>query len=284
MRQLEGKVAVITGAASGIGRALALRFAAERMKLALADVEPEPLEAVRSALANAGADVVAVRTDVSRGDEVEELARRTFEAFGTAHVVCNNAGVGLGGRAWEIAPADWSWIVGVNMWGVVHGIRSFVPRMIEQGEGHVVNTASVAGLLSAPGMAAYSATKQAVIAISECLHHDLALATGGNVRVSVLCPAWVKTNIADSERNRPLPADDEPARAISARERRIKERTRATVAAGMPPEEVADMVLRAIVEERFWVLTHPQTKSAIEARMRGILDETNPDSEAITDW
>jgi NAD(P)-dependent dehydrogenase (short-subunit alcohol dehydrogenase family) len=284
MRHLEGKVAVITGAASGIGRALAQRFAAERMKLALADVEPEPLEAVRSALASAGAEAIAVPTDVSRSDQLDELARRTFEAFGTAHVVCNNAGVGLGGRAWEISPADWSWIVGVNMWGVVHGIRSFVPRMVEQGEGHVVNTASVAGLVSAPGMAAYSATKQAVVAISECLHHDLALATGGTVRVSVLCPGWVKTNIADSERNRPPLSGNEPLRSLSARERRIRERTRATVAAGMPPEEVADKVLRAIVEERFWVLTHPITKGAIEARMRGILDETNPDSEAITDW
>lgn len=284
MQHLEGKVAVVTGAASGIGRALAERFASARMKLALADIEEEPLAAVRQSLATAGAEVIAVRTDVSRGDDVEALAQRTFEAFGTAHVVCNNAGVGVGGPAWQVAPAEWSWILGVNLWGVVHGIRAFVPRMIEQGEGHVVNTASIAGLLAAPGMAAYSATKQAVVAVSECLHHDLAIASGGNVGVSVLCPGWVKTRIADSNRNRPPSPDGQPAPAPSARERRIQDRMRGVVAAGIPPEEVAEKVLRAIVENRFWVLTHPKTKASVEARLRSILDESAPEFDALTEW
>jgi NAD(P)-dependent dehydrogenase (short-subunit alcohol dehydrogenase family) len=283
MAELDGKVAVVTGAASGIGRALAERFARERMKVVLADIEEGPLAVTREALAKSGAEVIAVRTDVSRGEEVEALAERTFEAFGTAHVVCNNAGVGVGGSAWQIEPADWNWILGVNLWGVVHGIRAFVPRMIEQEEGHVVNTASVAGLVSAPGMSAYSATKQAVIAVSECLHHDLTIATGGKVRVSVLCPGWVKTNIADSERNRPPSSDERAARARSLRDRRIRESMRATIAAGIPPEEVAESVLRAIVENRFWILTHPRSLDAVEARMRGILEGRAPDFESIKD-
>jgi NAD(P)-dependent dehydrogenase (short-subunit alcohol dehydrogenase family) len=284
MRQLAGKVAVVTGAASGIGRALAERFAREGMKLVLADIEDRPLDVARDALAKAGTEVIAVRTDVARSGEVEALAQRTFEAFGTAHVVCNNAGVGVGGPAWELEPADWDWILGVNLWGVVHGIRAFVPRMVQQKEGHVVNTASIAGLVSAPGMSAYCATKQAVVAISECLHHDVGLATDGKVGVSVLCPAWVKTNIADSDRNRPPSPRDGPIRARSARERMTQKWMRSTVAAGIAPEEVADKVLQAIVENRFWILTHPKTKGAVEARMRGILDDHAPEFDSIREW
>jgi NAD(P)-dependent dehydrogenase (short-subunit alcohol dehydrogenase family) len=282
--QLEGKVAVVTGAASGIGRALAERFARERMKVVLADIEEGPLAAARDALAQSGAEVLAVRTDVARGEQVEALAQRTFEAFGTAHVVCNNAGVGVGGPAWQIKPDDWEWILGVNLWGVIHGIRAFVPRMVEQDEGHVVNTASIAGLVVAPGMTAYCATKHAVVGVSECLLHDLTQATGGTVGVSVLCPAWVKTNIVDSHRNRPPPPAGASLPAPTARDRKIYEKTRATIAAGIAPEEVADKVLAAIVENRFWVLTHPKTKAGVEARMRGILDGTNPEFEGITDW
>ncbi|HTB71601.1 MAG TPA: SDR family NAD(P)-dependent oxidoreductase [Polyangiaceae bacterium] len=282
--QLEGKVAVVTGAASGIGRALAERFAREGMKVVLADIEEGPLAAARDALAQSGAQVLAVQTDVSRGEQVEALAQRTFEAFGTAHVVCNNAGVGVGGPAWQIKPDDWEWILGVNLWGVIHGIRAFVPRMVEQEEGHVVNTASIAGLVAAPGMAAYCGTKHAVVGVSECLLHDLTQATGGKVGVSVLCPAWVRTNIADSERNRPPAPEGTARRAPTARDRKIYEKTRATIAAGIPAEEVADKVLAAVVENRFWVLTHPKTKAGVEARMRGILDGTNPEFEGITDW
>jgi NAD(P)-dependent dehydrogenase (short-subunit alcohol dehydrogenase family) len=276
MRDLRGKVAVVTGGASGIGRAMAARFVAEGMKVVLADVEARALEATREALSSGGHDVLAVPTDVSKLDAVEALAARAFGAFGAVHVLCNNAGIGVGGLSWELSNADWEWVLGVNLWGVIHGVRTFVPRMIAQGEGHVVNTASIAGLLSAPGMGPYAATKHAVVAISECLHHDLALGAGGKVKVSVVCPAWVKTNIADSERNRPASS---PARtgAPSPQEQMMASLVRAAITGGIPPEEVASQVLDAILNDRFWVLTHPDTKKAVARRMNGILEGKAPE-------
>ncbi len=256
MRELKGKVAVVTGAASGIGRAMAERFAREGMKVVLADVEEKPLGEARDAIANTGAETLAVHTDVSRPDQVDELARRTFEAFGSAHVVCNNAGIAMSGAVWTHSIADWEWILGVNLWGVVNGLRAFVPRLVEQGEGHVVNTASIAGLISAPRMAAY-------------------FATGGKVNVSVLCPAWVKTKISDSGRNRPATLADSN-RERSPQDQMTEQRTRAAVLAGIPAEVVAEKVLRAIVEERFWILTHSKTKKDVEARIRGLLEDRAP--------
>lgn len=277
MRELKGKVAVVTGAASGIGRAMAELFAREGMNVVLADVEETPLGEARDAIAKTGARTLAVRTDVSRPEQVDDLARRTFETFGSAHVVCNNAGVGASGPAWQVSTAEWEWLLSVNLWGVINGVRAFVPRMVQQGEGHVVNTASLAGLISAPGMAAYCATKHAVVAISECLHHDLALATGGKVKVSVLCPAWVRTRISDSARNRP-PSIVKAGTERTSQDQLAEQLTRAAVAAGIPPEVVADKVLRAIREERFWIITHSKTKKDIEARMRGILEDRAPES------
>jgi len=276
MRELKGKVAVVTGAASGIGRAMAERFAREGMKVVLADVEEKPLGEARDALARSGAEAVAVRTDVSKQDQIEALARRTFEVYGAAHVLCNNAGVGAGGLCWETSVADWEWVVGVNLWSVIYGIRAFVPKMIAQGEGHVVNTASVAGLISAPAMGPYCATKHAVVAISECLHHDLTVTGAAGVKVSVLCPAWVKTNIADSHRNRPASAPKRDAKDVKPQEQMMEQMVRAAVAGGLEPGEVAEQVLQAVVEGRFWILTHPKTKKPIEARMRGILDGVAP--------
>ncbi len=204
MDDFEGKVAVVTGAASGIGLAMADRFAREGMRVVLADVEREPLERAAQALAEEfGADsVLAVPTDVRDEDAVDALAASTFERFDTAHVLCNNAGVGVGGLSWTVPADRWRWIVDVNLLSVAHGIRAFVPRMIEQGEGHVVNTASAAGILTGPGMSPYFATKHAVVALSESLYFDLHL-VGAPVGVSVLCPEWVRTRIAESERNRP---------------------------------------------------------------------------------
>lgn len=278
MRELRGKVAVVTGAASGIGRAMADRFAREGMKLVLADVQEKPLAEARDAIARGGAEVLAVPTDVSKWEQVEALAKRAVEAYGAAHVVCNNAGVGTGGVSWEMSAADWEWVFAVNQWSVVHGIRAFVPRMIAQGEGHIVNTASIAGLLSAPGMGAYCATKHAVVAMSECLHLDLAVTgNASKVHVSVVCPAWVKTSIADSERNRPASSPRRPGAERSPQEQMLEQLVRAAVAGGIPAEEVAEQVLQAIVEERFWVLTHPKTKKAVERRMRGIVEGNAPE-------
>ena len=277
MRDLKGKVAVVTGAASGIGRAMADRFAREGMKVVLADVEEKPLAAAREALAGRGVEVIAVLTDVSKAAAVDALASRTFEAYGGAHIVCNNAGIGAGGLTWELSQNDWEWVLGVNLWGVIHGIRAFVPRMLAQGEGHVVNTASIAGLLSAPGMGPYCASKHGVVAISECLHHDLALAAGGKVKVSVVCPAWVKTNIADSERNRPSAFPKRPGGGQSPAEQMMDGMVRQAIAGGIPPEEVAEQVLQAVLAERFWVLTHPKTKRAVEKRMQGIVEGKSPE-------
>jgi NAD(P)-dependent dehydrogenase (short-subunit alcohol dehydrogenase family) len=276
MRDLKGKVAVVTGAASGIGRAMAERFGREGMKIVLADIEEKALMEARDAFLKAGVEAIAMIVDVSRPEQVEALAHRAFDKFGAAHIVCNNAGIGVGGFTWELSQADWEWVLGVNLWGVVHGIRAFVPRMLAQGQGHVVNTASIAGLLSAPGMAPYCASKHAVVAISECLHHDLNLLAGGKVKVSVVCPAWVKTRIADSERNRPASA---PRRSGSsaAQGQVLEGLVRQAVAGGIPPEEVAEHVLQAVLNDRFWVLTHPKTKRAVEKRMQGIVDGKAPE-------
>jgi NAD(P)-dependent dehydrogenase (short-subunit alcohol dehydrogenase family) len=247
------------------------------MKVVLADVEDKPLGEARDAIAQGGAEAIAVRTDVSKAAQVDELARRTFDAFGSAHVVCNNAGVGMGGPMWQIPLADWDWILGVNVLGVVHGIRAFVPRMIEQGEGHVVNTASIAGLLSSPGMGAYCATKHAVVAMSECLHHDLVFGAGGKVKVSVLCPAWVKTRISDSDRNRPASAPKSEIGAGRPQDQLVEGMVRAAIQAGMPAEVVAEKVIEAIVGEKFWILTHKNTKPLVEHRMTGVLEDRIPE-------
>src|SRR3954449_6626026 len=202
MKDLKGKVAVVTGAASGIGNAVATRFAQEGMKVVLADIEEGPLADAEKALAETGANVLAVPTDVTKGDQMDTLAQKTFDAFGTVHVIHNNAGVATGGMMWTLTEADWQWVLGVNLWGVIHGVRVFVPRMVEQAEGHVVNTASRAGLTSAPMMGPYNVSKHGVVTLSETLAAELAL-HGSPVKVSVLCPGWVNTRINEAERNRP---------------------------------------------------------------------------------
>jgi NAD(P)-dependent dehydrogenase (short-subunit alcohol dehydrogenase family) len=277
MKDLEGKVAVVTGAASGIGRALAARFAAEKMKVVLADVEEAPLAAVEAELREGGASVLAVRTDVQQGAAVEALAARTVEHFGAAHVVCNNAGVGgVAGPLWMQTEADWAWTVGVNLWGVVHGIRAFVPGMLARGEGHVVNTASIAGLISPAMMGPYVATKHAVVSLSEVLARDL-LMVGSGVKVSVLCPGFVRTRIHESHRNRPAHQANAPAaEGDQADPSPAAQMVRAAVEAGTAPEAVAERVVEAIREERFYVLPHPDLLGAVKHRMDDILQGSYP--------
>jgi NAD(P)-dependent dehydrogenase (short-subunit alcohol dehydrogenase family) len=276
MQDFEGKVAVVTGAASGIGLALATRFGREGMRVVMADVERDALDRAASVLgADLGTDrVLAVPTDVRDATAVDALAAATFDRFGTAHIVCNNAGVGVGGLAWTIPADRWRWIVEVNLLAVAHGIRAFVPRMIEQGEGHVVNTASSAGILTGPGMSPYFATKHAVVALSESLHFDLLL-TGGAVGVSVLCPEFVRTNIADSERNRPPEVEEvEPTPGVDAEA--MRGFLAGLIDAGLDPAEVAGTVVDGIRAGRFWIFTHATTVPPAQRRWAAIAEDGQP--------
>jgi NAD(P)-dependent dehydrogenase (short-subunit alcohol dehydrogenase family) len=271
MKELKGKVAVVTGAAGGLGRAMALAFADEGMHVALGDVADvsDTFEQVEAK----GVSAVALKVDVSRQEDVERLAQLVDRDLGGADLVCNNAGVSPLGAAWEGSLGDWQWIVGVNLWGVIHGVRSFVPRLMARGGGHVVNTASVAGIINPPGSAAYNVTKHAVVAFSETLYHDLR-ERGSGVGVSVLCPAYVPTGIADSERNRP--AGVEPTvktEAMLAREQMLK---KAVASGRLSADDVARAVVQAVKDGRFYILTHPRIKGAIGARMQDILEERAP--------
>ena len=276
MKEFKDKVALVTGAASGIGFALADRFASVGMKVVLADVELNALAAAEQALKKKVAPVLSVRADVSKAEDVQKLADEAYAKFGAVHVLCNNAGVGMGGLSWEQSLEDWQWVLGVNLWGVIHGIRTFVPRMLDGGaEGHIINTASMAGLISSPYMAVYEATKHAVVAITETLKMELDL-TGGKISASVLCPGFVATRISDSERNRPDGTPKPPTAGQLASQETIREMARQQVAAGIKPAEVAEMVLEAVRDDRFYVLTHPRFKKLIRVRMENILEGRTP--------
>ena len=272
-----GRVAVVTGAASGIGLALANGFAQAGCAVVLADVQAGPLDTAAAEVAAHGADSLAVVADVSKSDQVEALAAATIERFGAVHVVCNNAGVGGAGDAW-IGPIEtWEWVMGVNFWGVVHGVRTFLPHMVMSGGGHIVNTASIAGVL--PGMTAapYDASKHAVVGMTESLHNSLR--EGGiPVGVSCLCPGWVRTGIMDSDRNWPdelgtLPVRD-PAMEIAT------DYVRRAVDEGMQPAAVADLVLDAVRSGRYWVFPQPEFLELAIRRFHDIgagIDPTTPE-------
>ena len=271
MQELKGRTAVVTGAASGIGHALAHAFAAEGMNVVLSDIEPGALDAAAAEVATTGVETLSVLCDVRDGDQVDALAAAATERFGNVHVLCNNAGVGAGGLITEVSTSDWEWVLGVNLWGVIHGIRAFLPSMNAHGEaGHIVNTASMAGLVAGPFMGPYNASKFAVVAISETLHKEQQMLDQA-IGVSVLCPGFVSTRIFESGRNRPEelggPPPDDPRDGGVGRQ---------MIQAGLPPSQVADEVVAAVRDDRFYVLTHQEMKGAIEARMRGILDETGP--------
>jgi NAD(P)-dependent dehydrogenase (short-subunit alcohol dehydrogenase family) len=260
MDELRGRVVVVTGAASGIGLALCELFAAEGMRVVMADVDPGRLqESADSVAAGSDAEVIAVPTDASRWESVEALAQRAVDRFGSVHVVCNNAGVQRPTKAWECTLEDWNWLVGVNLNGVFYGIKAFVPAMVARGEpGHIVNTASVGGLLAYPELAPYSATKYGVVGMSESLYHDLRH-EGAPIGVSVLCPGAVATRFrAHSRQLRPGGAVEEIA-DIST-----------TVA--IPPSDVAAQVVDAVRNDRFWIITHPAYREFIERRCRGIVE------------
>jgi NADP-dependent 3-hydroxy acid dehydrogenase YdfG len=256
MRALRGRVAVVTGAASGIGRALAERFAAEGMSVVMADLEEESLTAVCNAMRAAGADVLGVRTDVADATSVEALAAAAVARFGGFHLICNNAGVGGHlGPSWETPLADWRWVVDVNMFGVVHGIRTFVPALVAQAEGHVVNTASAAAWRAAPAMAPYAATKHAVLAISEALRAELR-ALGSPVGVTALCPGVTKSAILTSARNWPTHLGPEPATPADPMTEATRTRLTEGVATGVDPADTADDLVQAVLEDRFLATTH----------------------------
>jgi NAD(P)-dependent dehydrogenase (short-subunit alcohol dehydrogenase family) len=274
---LSGRVAVITGGASGIGLAMARRFAAEGMRIVLADIERPVLERAGEDLAGAGADVLTVPTDVSVAEEVEALAATTIEHFGDVHLVCNNAGVGSRGLTVADLPlADFTWVIGVNLFGVIHGIHAFLPRLRANGVGHIVNTASISGLYHLPRMAPYNASKAGVVALSETLRFELD-AEGGGVGVSVLCPSWVRTNISTSDRNRPerFSYTIESAQMEEAAEYKARRRQQLATLA-VDPAAIADQVCDAVKNDRFYVLTHPESIPAFEERVRRIVAGENP--------
>jgi NAD(P)-dependent dehydrogenase (short-subunit alcohol dehydrogenase family) len=274
VKNLRGRVAVVTGAASGIGRALAARFAAEDMKVMLADVDQAALSEAAGELSAAGANVAGTVVDVTRRDEVFALAARTIHTFGAAHVVCNNAGVDSGGAFAEIPGQVWDWVFAVNFWGVVHGCAAFLPVRRWQGEGHVINVASHAALTGYfPAGTPYVASKFAVLGLSENLYHELK-AAAEPIGVSVLCPSFVRTNLPFSERNRPAGV---PSMATSQAWQAHVEANRVRAAQGLEPAQVADLVVDAIKREGFYILTHPDKSiAAVQARQRWLTDGIPP--------
>jgi len=281
MKEFKGKVAVITGAASGIGYAIARRSVQEGMKVVLAGISEEHLAKAEAELKALGGTVLSVKTDVSKRGDVERLADKTMETFGAVHLVVNNAGVAAGMAPWESTWNDWEWVIDVNLWGVIHGVKVFTPIMLAQNtECHLVNTASIAGLVAGGLSAPYSVTKHAVVALSESLYFALGQ-RNASLKVSVLCPAFVKTNIMQAERDRPEDLRNEPV-DIPPQVQGYLDFMNAAVEGGMSPEKVADQVFEAVREEKFYIVTQPEWTEVIKLRMDCLLRMENPRSPSET--
>lgn len=279
MRHFREKVAVITGAASGTGRALAARCVQEGMRIVLADIDEQTLCETEQEMNDAGATVLAVVTDVSQAGDVEALAHKTLAAFGAVHLLCNNAGVitvdDLVRPIWESSLADWELVIKVNLWGVIHGVRIFTPIMLEQDtDSHIVNTSSMGGLTSGPISGIYGVSKHGVVALSETLYYHLAQ-RGAKVKVSVLCPGVVNTQIIDAAVKR-VHLDGQPGKEIGSEDAGRVQVLRQPLREGMSPAEVVDCLFRALPEEKFYILTHPERKESIRTRMEDIVQDRNP--------
>jgi NAD(P)-dependent dehydrogenase (short-subunit alcohol dehydrogenase family) len=277
VKEFKDRVAVVTGAASGIGRAIADRCAEEGMKVVLADINKEGLASAVDELEAAGATALAVPTDVSRADDIEHLAKITIDNFGGVHLLVNNAAVYTTGTIWENTIADWEWVLGVNLWGVIHGVRTFLPIMLEQDtEAQIVNVSSMTGLTRSNIIGTYTVSKHGIVALTETLFYELA-ERDSKVKVSVLCPGAVNTPVAEAARRRHVEMEDVPGeRKMAQKDEQLIERLRRSFKEGMPPKEVADKVFDAIRGERFYILTHPEEKVRVQRRMEGILQEKNP--------
>ena len=280
MKNFSGRVAVITGAASGFGKEFALLGASLGMKLVLADVQKEALDATANELRASGAEVVAQLCDVRKAAQIEALAQAAMNAFGAVHLVFNNAGVGAGGLVWESSQADWEWVLGVNLWGVIHGVRVFTPIMLDCAkkdpsyEGHIVNTASMAGLLNPPTMGIYNVSKHAVVSLSETLYHDLSLVEAP-IGASVLCPYFVQTGISQSHRHRP--DDVQPADKPTVSQQISQTVLEKAVSSGkVTANEVAQRTFDAIRDGTFYIYSHPGSLGNVQRRMEDILAGRNP--------
>lgn len=275
MNQFTDKVAVITGAASGIGRALAEQCAREGMKVVLADIEETALSQTEKEFRDAGFEPLAVTADVSKEDDVRLLANVTQEFFGGVHLLFNNAGVGAGSMIWNSTKADWQWVMNVNLWGAIHMTQVFVPLMLQQqSDCHIVYTASQAGLESGPFNGIYRVTKHALVCFSETLYHELKI-MNAPIGVSVLCPGFVNTKICDADRNRPAELANPPS-GSSPQWEAVDRMMRDAVAAGMYPAELAQIAFGAIRQNQFYILPHPETKPAVKLRTENILNDRNP--------
>ncbi|MDH4052050.1 MAG: SDR family oxidoreductase [Rubrivivax sp.] len=277
----QGRVAVITGAASGFGLEAARIAARQGMRIVLADVQPDALALAAAEMRDLGAQVLVQRTDVASAEDVDALGAATAQRFGAPHFVFNNAGVGAGGLIWEHSPRDWQWVVGVNLMGVAHGVRVFTPLMLAAAaadpgyRGHIVNTASMAGLLNAPNMGVYNATKAAVVSISETLHQDLTLVTG-QVHAHVLCPYFVPTGIHQSDRNRPASMTDPLARPTRSQLIAKAMSDKAVTSGRLTAAQVAQFVFDAMDENRFYIYSHPQTLAGVQVLLEDRMLARNP--------